>query len=300
MPHYDPVAQPIFDTVDTPIVHRIPLNPTPIESSTPADSWTAPQGCDSALSMAVVNTTPEMPPSSQCWYETEDGSANTGLLYNTDGNEVVHKILCYGQTTALITGVPAFGPCEEARPDPYGTPLFSTWADPSTVFVDQCGTHPAAITHNHWVNEACLARHDDGAPLNSYATAAVTFDLDALDKADCTTESDIIGWAYDGYPMRGSCVCMARGGDGNCTDLRRARAGYVYAGLSRWADASSSEPNAAPATVEVSYLGRELNTCTATYTTCRLSRPIGWKASSVKAPRLSAAHRGRGRTAVCS
>ncbi|MCA9702005.1 MAG: hypothetical protein KC431_31070, partial [Myxococcales bacterium] len=129
LPHYDPQAEPIFETMETPIVHRIPLAPSTISPDTPADPWFDQAGCEAALSMAVYDEVPTMPPSSHCWYETEDGSANTGLLYATDGEEVVHKIHCYGQTAGLITGIPAFAPCEEARPDSYGSPLFNTYED---------------------------------------------------------------------------------------------------------------------------------------------------------------------------
>ncbi|MEO0322460.1 MAG: hypothetical protein AAF447_05860 [Myxococcota bacterium] len=261
LPHYTPQAAPIFETADTPIVHRIPLFPMANDTSLPADSFAGVNGCDSALNMAVVNETPEMPPFSHCWYETEDGSANTGEPMITDGERVYAKIHCYGQTAGLITGIPAFAPCEEARPDPYGSPLFWSYADPDTLFVDYCGTHPAAITHNHWVNEVCLAQDESGAPANGYATGATAFVIEDLDEANCSAESDIVGWAYDGHPMRGTCVCMERDASGACTDLRRARSGYVYAGLARWADDASELPNVAPATVEASYFGRELMEC---------------------------------------
>lgn len=261
LPHYDPVAAPIFDTIDTPIVHRIPLEPMPI-SATTEDTWQAPRGCDAALNMAVVDETPTAPPFSHCYYEDEDGGNSTGDLYITDGAETVHKVHCYGQTASLITGIPAFAPCEEARPDPYGSPLFATWAEPDGVFVDFCGTHPAAITHNHWINEVCLEQDEDNRPVNSYATGAVAFDLDSLDAPDCTEVSDVVGWAYDGYPMRGSCVCMERAADGTCADIRRARSGYVYAGLARWADAESDLANVDPTVVEESYFAEELLSCT--------------------------------------
>lgn len=268
IPHYTPQAAPIFETVDTPIVHRIPLAPAPLDQSTPADPFEGVNGCDSALSMAVVDTTPEMPPSSHCWYETEDGTANTGLHTITDGEHVYTKIHCYGQTAGLITGVPAFAPMEEARPDPYGSPLFWSYADPDTLFVDYCGTHPAAITHNHWINEVCLAQDESGAPANGYATGATAFVIEDLDAADCTSESDVVGWAYDGHPMRGTCVCMERDAAGACTDLRRARSSYVYAGLARWADETSELPNTHPDEVAASYFARELAECETTADCC--------------------------------
>ena len=261
LPHYTPQAAPIFETADTPIVHRIPLAPAPLDQSLAADSFEGVNGCDSALNMAVVNTTPTMPPFSHCWYELEDGSANTGLHTITDGAHVYTKIHCYGQTAGLITGIPAFAPGEEARPDPYGSPLFSSYADPDTLFVDYCGTHPAAITHNHWINEVCLAQDSSGAPANGYATGATAFVIEDLDAANCATESDVVGWAYDGHAMRGTCLCMARDDSGACTDLRRARSSYVYAGLGRWADDASALPNIGTTEVEASYFGRELMEC---------------------------------------
>lgn len=272
LPHYNPQAAPIFDTEEKAIVHRIPLYPTSAVDSGTADSWLAPEGCDDALSMYVDDVTPEMPPSSHCWYETEDGSANTGDLYISDGEEVMHKVHCYGQTAGLITGVPSFAPSEEARPDPYGSPLFWTYADQETLFVDLCGTHPAAITHNHWVNEVCLAQDADNKPANSYATGAAAFVIEDLDAADCAEESDVLGWAYDGYPMRGSCVCMERDGAGNCTDLRRARSGYVYAGLARWADDESEDSNLHTDAVQASALGYELQSCSSDSDCCEGDR----------------------------
>ncbi|PRP90142.1 hypothetical protein ENSA5_67600 [Enhygromyxa salina] len=262
LPHYDPQAAPIFDTTETPIVHRIPLVPVAVSSDVSADDWYDAPGCESALGMAVVNMTPTMPPSSHCWYETKDGTANTGEHYVTDGEEVVHKVMCYGQTASLITGIPAFAPCEEARPDPYGSPLFWAYDDPDELFVDYCGTHPAAITHNHWLNEVCLAQDADDKPANSYATGAASFVIEDLDAADCTVESDTLGWAYDGHPLEGGCVCMERDDDGTCTDLRRARSGYVYAGLARWANDASDDANIHTDAVVASHLGVELSSCT--------------------------------------
>ncbi|MFK7989528.1 MAG: YHYH protein [Sandaracinaceae bacterium] len=271
LPHYTPVADPIFETVATPIVHRIPLNPAPIDQSTPSDSFEGVNGCDSALSMAVVNETPALPPFSHCWYQTEDGTQNTGLQTITDEDGYIYsKIHCYGPTAGVITGIPAFAPCEEARPDPYGSPLFSTYSDDafSRPFVDFCGTHPAAITHNHWVNEACLAQDEEGAPENGYASGATAFVVEDLDAPDCAAESNIVGWAYDGNPMHGSCVCMERDDSGACTDLRRARSSYVYAGLARFADDTSALDNVDTATVEASYFGSELDECTTSEECC--------------------------------
>ncbi len=262
LPHYDPQAQPIFDTIDTPIVHRVPLVPEAISSDVEADDWLDVAGCQSALSMDVEDATPEFPPSSHCYFESEEGDQTTGEHYVTDGEQVLHKVLCYGQTGSMITGIPSFAPCEEARPDPYGSPLFRSYEDPNELFVDYCGTHPAAITHNHWINEVCLEQDDDGKPVNSYATGAATFVVEELDSAGCTETSDIVAWSYDGYPMLGSCVCMARGDDGACTDLRRARSGYVYSGLGRWADDAAGDPNITTEAVAASHLSTELMDCT--------------------------------------
>lgn len=261
LPHYDPQAAPIFDTVETPIVHRVPLSPIDADSTAVADDWNDVQGCDTALSNAVVNATPESPPMNHCYFESEDDTIVNGEVYIADGDDVVHKVLCYGQTGSVITGVPTFAPCEEARPDPYGSPLFATWADQATLFVDLCGTHPAAITHNHWLNEECLLTDEDNAPVNSYATGAAAFDIESLDAADCTDASAILGWSYDGYPIMGSCLCMERDADGACTDARRARSGYVYEGLARWADGDSEDPNLDPTTVAESYFGQEGAAC---------------------------------------
>ena len=268
LPHYDPQAQPIFTTTPTPIVHKVPLFPTSLDDSIAPDDWRAPEGCDVALSNWVGAVVPEVPPSNHCWYQTEDGTYNTGSTTITDGVDTVHKVHCYGQTGTVITGVPTFAPCEEAQPDPYGSPLFATWADPASLFVDLCGTHPAAITHNHWLLEACLALDDDNLPINSYAAGASTFDVVALDDVDCDEPSPVLGWSYDGHPMTGSCVCMERDSDGVCTDTRRARSGYVYGGLARWADDTHSDPNVHTEAVEASGLAYELDACTATADCC--------------------------------
>ena len=275
LPHYAPQADPIFETVDVPIVHRIPLFPQSVDpTSVVADSWFDTLGCDLALGMAVDDETPTMPPMGHCWYETEDGSANTGSLYITDGDEAVHKVHCYGQTGSVITGVPTFAPCEEARPDPYGSPLFASYEDTTNPFVDFCGTHPAAITHNHWLNEVCLEQDTDNRPANSYVAGAEAFVIEALDAADCTEESDTLGWAYDGYPLSGTCLCMARSADGTCTDLRRARSSYVYTGITAWADDTSADPNLHSDTLADSALALEMAACTTDAECCDGADPF--------------------------
>ena len=268
LPHYDPQAQPIFSTTPTPVVHKVPLYPTSNVESATADDWRSPQGCDVALSNWVGAVVPEVPPSNHCWYQTEDGSYNTGSTMITDGEETVHKVHCYGQTGTVITGVPTFAPCEEAQPDPYGSPLFATWADPVSLFVDLCGTHPAAITHNHWLVEACLALDEDNKPENSYAVGASTFDVEAMDDVVCAEPSAVLGWSYDGHPISGTCVCMERDDEGDCIDVRRARSGYVYAGLARWADDAHSDANVHTDSVTASGLAHELETCSETADCC--------------------------------
>ncbi|MFK7989590.1 MAG: hypothetical protein AB8I08_26470 [Sandaracinaceae bacterium] len=113
-----------------------------------------------------------------------------------------------------------------------------------------------------------MEQDENGAPANGYATGAAAFVIEELDAADCASESDVVGWAYDGHPMRGTCVCMEREESGACTDLRRARSGYVYTGIGRWADDSSELPNISTAEVSASYLGRELTACTDTADCC--------------------------------
>lgn len=260
LPHYDPVAQPIFDTAEKPIIYRIPLSPQAIDQSVTRDDWSSLRGCETALSHAVYDETPTSPPSGRCFYQSEDGTIVSGERHFEADGEVFHKLHCYGQTGLTIGGVPTFSPCEEARPDPYGTPLFNT--DGASPFLDKCLGHPAAIVHYHGMNEACFTRDDTGAPLNSYAVGASTWNLEASLNDTCTEPSGIVGWSYDGHPIKGPCVCVTRASDGSCSDVRRARSGYVYAGMRRWTNDQSADPNIHASTVDGSYFANELMSCT--------------------------------------
>ena len=80
--------------------------------------------------------------------------------------------------------------------------------------------------------------NETGAPANSYVAAAEAWDLEEMLTGDCTEESAIVGYSTDGYPIKGPCVCMARDGEGTCTDVRRVMSSWVYEGLGAWEEES--------------------------------------------------------------
>jgi hypothetical protein len=249
--HYDFVQTTPNPLTPNVFIYRLPLEPAAPSGS--ADVQADLAGCVDGYNQLIANpdqgTNAE--PSGMC---IADMAGSTLLEFAVGGQPmVVHKIVCLDTIAAMINGLPVFGPNEANMPDPWGSPVFAypdlageEYVDPDNLTggapLDLCGAHTGNTAHAHGVLEACYELDADNSPANSYVDAASTFDFQAGLDGDCTEESGIVGWSLDGHPIKGPCVCLARDGEGACTDVRRARSSWAYLGLSSWA----SEPGADP------------------------------------------------------
>ncbi len=166
---------------------------------------------------------------------------------------------CLGTIGFSVSGAPINSPNEATAPDPYGNPGYFFKDDVASGYqgdpvkaprIDYCGYHG----HHHAMNEQCLLQDEDHTPMNSYAEAVNGWTMLKAITDTCLVESPIIGWAFDGVPIKGPCVCMARAADGTCTSLKRARSSWVYRGLKEWGAAANEGDTAK--------LGKEGATCT--------------------------------------
>lgn len=268
LPHYDFVQTTPNALVENDLIYRIPLAPAG-NGSPNADDGAAIDGCVDAYDQYLTdpNTATTREPSGLCkWDQNDNGYIRDTL--EVGGDQTYAKIACLNTTAFVINGAPVFGPNEAQVPDPYGSPLFFMPDDAGQPYIpdplgdgaalDLCGGHTANAMHYHGVNQACFAQAPDGAPANSYASAAQAWDMSAMLQGACTEESPIVGWALDGYPIKGPCVCTSRAQDGTCTEVKRARSSWLYAGLGSW----GSDPDEATA------LGIEGTTCTADVDCC--------------------------------
>ncbi|NUP13245.1 MAG: YHYH protein [Polyangiaceae bacterium] len=254
LPHYD-----FVQTTPNPLeawrsVYKIPLSAVKTSENASATNAEELAGCVDAYDTFLGGQSPSSEASGQC---------GDGFLYQdlaNGGRFDAAQIACLGTIGVLTNGVPVFGPNEGPTPQPFGTPMFvmpDTASEPASdangmsVALDLCGGHTAAQMHYHAVNEACFERDDEGAPARSYVDAASTWDVEAMFDGPCTEESGIVGWALDGHPIKGACVCVARDESGACTSLKRARSAWVYGGLGRWGDSPG----------EATALGSELGAC---------------------------------------
>lgn len=236
LPHYDFVATTPNPLREVTTTIQIPLAPTAIDATGAVDLSTL-DGCTRAYEQYMANPMQGTPqePSGICAWMGDDAPV-------TDGTDTWQRIPCLNTAGIMIDGVPTFSPNEAQVPDPWGNVGFlypdtaGDWT-PQGAALDLCGGHTADRMHFHFAHEACFARDAEGRPSQSYDTATASFDLVAALEDTCTEESGIVGWSVDGYPIAGPCVCMARDASGTCTDLRRARSAYVYAGLGAWGDA---------------------------------------------------------------
>ena len=255
LPHYDFVATTPNALVENAFIYRVALSPAPYASSATATDANSINGCSAAYTqyLAAPATATQNEPSGLC-------ALGAGALISDTENGATHvyqQIPCFNTTGFMIAGSPVFGPNEGGMPDPYGNPGYNYPNDTSDDYgngaaLDFCGGHTAASMHYHAAIDACFERDESGAPANSYADATAGWDMQAAMTAPCTEPSGILGWSADGYPIMGSCVCVARDGSGACTEVRRARSGWAYNGLGVW----GSSPGEAAA------LGVEGSTCT--------------------------------------
>lgn len=244
LPHYDFVPTTPNALVENITIFRVPLAPQPVTSAQTEDG-AAIDGCVDAYAQHLSNpgqaTAAE--PSGFCRATMNDGAYVSDALA-AGGTSTTYKLQCLGTTGFMINGSPIYGPNEAGIPDPYGSPLFfmpNTAGEPylpdpfgTGAALDLCGGHTANSMHYHGVNEACFEQAGDGTPALSYAEAAQAWDMQAMLEGPCTEESGVVGWSLDGYPIMGPCVCTARGEGGACTEVKRARSSWLYAGLGSW------------------------------------------------------------------
>lgn len=251
LPHYDFVQTTPNALVENQFIYRIPLAPQAIGGVTAEDAATI-DGCVDAYAQYLANPdqATAREPSGFCIANAQDATYLRDEL-QAGGSATYHKIACLNTTAFTTNGSPVFGPNEAQMPDPWGSPLFfmpDTAGQPyipdpfgDGAALDLCGGHTANSMHYHGINEACFERAPDGAPANSYAEAAQAWDMAAMLDGPCTEESGVVGWSLDGYPIKGACVCTARDGDGACTEVKRARSSWLYAGLGSWGQSQQEE-----------------------------------------------------------
>jgi hypothetical protein len=268
LPHYDFVQTTPNALVESPRVYRIPLVPKAIAPQAAADDVEGISGCQAAYTQYLGDSSQgtQNEPGGYC--KATQNQNDYLVEQGPDGPTYLRKIACLGTTAFVVAGSPIYGPNEAGIPDPYGNPLFfmpDTAADPylpanlgMAAALDLCGGHTANSMHYHGIADACFERDGAGKPARSGAESMTMWDFEAALDGPCTAESGIVGWALDGVPIKGSCVCVARAEDGSCSDVRRVRSSYVYAGLGAW----GSSPN------EGSALGNEGKACTADADCC--------------------------------
>lgn len=251
LPHYDFVATTPNPLVENQIIYKIALAPQSVGQVT-AEDGDAIDGCTDAYAQFLSNAeqATQREPGGYCMANAQDVQYIRDAL-EVGGTATYHKIACLNTIAFTINGSPVFGPNEAQVPDPYGSPLFfmpDTAGQPyipdplgDGAALDLCGGHTANAMHYHGFNEACFEQAPDGAPANSYAEAAQAWDMQAMLDGPCTQESAIVGWSLDGYPIKGACVCTARDGQGNCTEVKRARSAWLYAGLGSWGESAQED-----------------------------------------------------------
>lgn len=230
------------------IIYRIPLAVTEIGSET-ADNVETHDACVNAYNTYVNDPTEatDREPSGLCLAEEGDNL----YLYDPATDTYGHKVLCLNFVAAVIGGAPVFGPNEGHMPFSFGNPGYwypteeanDTYYQGQTTALDLCGFHTADVGHNHAANPECYELDADNKPVNSYVDVAESWDMLAAIDGDCTEESGVIGWSFDGYPIKGPCVCVERSEDGSCATVFRARSSWHYAGLSQWGDHAEADPD---------------------------------------------------------
>ena len=112
--------------------------------------------------------------------------------------ETTTSIPLLGTVGFSVTGLPIYGPNEGPIPDPFGDPVYN-------AIVDWCQGHTAQAGdyHLHAMLVECI-----------------------LDTFDPDGPSPIIGFAFDGYPIRGPRACV----DSDCTEVIEVRSGWVQTG----------------------------------------------------------------------
>lgn len=254
LPHYDFIQTTPNPLAEAPQILRVPRVATPIAAGVDADS-SAVATCVDAYNqyLAAPATATQREPSSLCVQADGDKEYLQDTLAK-GGPVTYRKVNCLGTIAFLINGVVVAGPNEGPMPDPYGNPIFfypekagQTYGGANTAALDLCGGHTGNSMHYHGVTEACFERDEQGAPANSYAEAAATWDFAQALGGACDRESGVVGWSPDGHPIKGPCVCTQRGADGVCTEVRRARSAWAYQGLGSWSGSPGANNDSAGA-----------------------------------------------------
>ncbi|MCA9645903.1 MAG: YHYH protein [Myxococcales bacterium] len=235
LPHYDFVQTTPNALAEDIQVYRIPLT-TSTPSASGATNIANLNGCEAAYDAFFTGQAPNAEPAGFCTAGQDGGTLTESL---GGGQAVYSQILCLGSIGTTISGVNVNGPNEGTMPDPYGNPGFAypdafgeTYG--AGAALDLCGGHTGGNMHYHAAYEACFATDADGKPTASYVDAVSSWTQKGLIEDTCTEESKIVGWAFDGYPIKGPCVCVSRDDSGNCTSVKRARSAWLYRGLSSY------------------------------------------------------------------
>ena len=271
IPHYDFIQTTPNALKENLYVYKLPFTTTEIKSDVKADVVKDIKGCEQAYKQYLTNPRrgTQTEPGGYCTVGPRVPS-NNYLIQDINGKKTYyHKLACFGAVGFVLSGVPVFGPNEAAIPDPYGNPfvyipdLAKEYKVPTDLkgaaLMDLCFAHTAFTMHHHGINQACFERKADRSPKSSYPVAVSTWDWKASLTADCKQESPIIGWALDGVPIKGPCVCIAKNADGSCKTLKKARSSWVMQGLKSWGD----DPN------EKTALGIEGTNCSADDDCCK-------------------------------
>ncbi len=237
LPHYDFVQTTPNALAEDIQVYRIPLTPS-APSNAGATDIAGMTGCEAAYDAFFTGNAPNAEPAGYCTAAQGGGTLTEAL---GSGQAVYSQILCLGSIGTTISGVNVNGPNEATMPDPYGNPGFAYpdafgEAYGAGAALDLCGGHTGGNMHYHAAYDACFATDGDGKPSASYVDAVSDWTQKGLIDDTCTEESKIVGWAFDGYPIKGPCVCVSRDDSGSCTSVKRARSAWVYRGLASYGD----------------------------------------------------------------
>ncbi len=220
--HYDFVVLTPNPLTESPGVYRIPLEPSAPAGTDATDVGTF-TGCEDTYLSYVAGDGPGDEPGGYC---------GDGYIAATEGTYA--QMPCLSEFAVLSNGVVANGPNEGdvgVWGDPGLEPV-NELAPPPGASLDYCGAHTGMSMHYHSVNEACFEANDANEPTFSYAEVGTRWDALGFITDECTEPSGIVGWSFDGYPIKGPCICVDRADDGSCSSVKRARTSWVYRGLS--------------------------------------------------------------------
>lgn len=271
LPHYDFVQTTPNALTENMLIYRLPLKVKPLNTNGAADNIAEIKGCEAAYQQYLQdpNRGPQNEPSGLCDNGPRAGAANQLMFDEVKGQKLTYrKLSCLGTIGFVTSGVPIFGPNEAGMPDPFGNPFMYMPDKAGESYIpkdlrggaalDLCFGHTGGSMHYHGINEACFARNPDRTPKHTFATATASWDWKAALTDDCTKESEVIGWALDGVPIKGPCICTKHKADGSCETVKRARSSWVYDGLKNWGEDAK----------EQSALGKEGTTCTSDNDCC--------------------------------